>query len=305
MEPRLFIADIAELLNITHPAVHNKIKNLNINPKKAGNRFYIENNDAKKIFKISIQNRIISIQIVKGGTGKTSIANALAMRSCLLGANILCIDLDQQANLTSSFGVEKNPKKVFFDVVSSEIPIEASIITIMPGLDLIPSGLKTVLLDRYIMTHAKNLDSLYRKILSPLKKYDLIFFDCPPAIGHSVSSATLASDLVICPVYPDQFCLDGLDLTWHEIQALNKDYNKNISVKILLNRIDERTVLSNKLSAQLINNETYSKHIFSCFIKSSQEFAKAIEQGSSIFDNSRQTSVKRDVDNIVKILLGL
>ena len=43
----------------------------------------------------------ISFQIVKGGTGKTSLSYSLAVRAYQYGARVLCIDFDQQV-----FGVE-------------------------------------------------------------------------------------------------------------------------------------------------------------------------------------------------------
>ena len=70
------------------------------------------------------------------------------------------------------------------------------------------------------------------------KGYDIILIDCPPAIGPIVTSATLASDLIIAPLDPDDYAIDGIQYCHDEVNKLREDYNLNIDFKILLNKYD-------------------------------------------------------------------
>src|SRR5450830_515521 len=49
---------------------------------------------------------VISVDVVKGGTGKTTTAVELALHLQLMGLKTLLIDLDSQANATQMFGYE-------------------------------------------------------------------------------------------------------------------------------------------------------------------------------------------------------
>ncbi len=306
MNPKLLISDIAPILDVSIPSVHAKIKSNKIQPLKHGNKHYISHDHARDLFKFEFNPKVVSFQIVKGGAGKTTLAFSVALSANLLGARVLCIDLDQQSNLTRSFGFRNKAEKIFYDIVSDTCSIDDAIVNVIPGLDIIPSSIKTAILDKQILAYGSNLEKVYSRIVSPLKKkYDMIIFDCPPAIGHSVASAALASDTVVCPVMPDDYYVDGLELTFEEIKKINEDYNKNIKIQVLLNKIDERFVLSNKIPAAILNNPKYENCIMPCFVRTSQEFSNAIEKGVSIFESSRKTAIKNDIHELTLLLAGL
>lgn len=49
---------------------------------------------------------VVTVNVVKGGTGKTTTAVETAVHLQLMGMRVLCIDLDVQSNLTQSMGYE-------------------------------------------------------------------------------------------------------------------------------------------------------------------------------------------------------
>ena len=78
----------------------------------------------------------------KGGVGKTATAVSLAAYLAEWGQRVLIVDVDPQANATSSLGVDKRTvESSVYDVLAGRIgPAEAVLHTSWPRLDLLPSA---------------------------------------------------------------------------------------------------------------------------------------------------------------------
>lgn len=306
MESKITASEAANYLEITLQALHKQLKVKNLVFEKKQNRVFFGHETARKLFKLSFKKKIIAFQIVKGGTGKTSIAHAVAIKANLYGAKVLCIDLDQQGNLTQAFKVNSEESPIMIDVLKEKISIEETIIRISNGLDIIPSRIENAILDNVIMLGRHALDHVYSDIIEPLKKrYDLIIIDCPPAIGQSVAAATLSSDVVISPVTPEKFCLSGLKITSQELTNIENNYHKNIPMKIVLNKFDSRTSLSHEVLSSLIKHSVYGEKLYKTYIRATQEIPNTIAKGTSIFDTLKTTSAKEDIDLLTKEILEL
>lgn len=304
MNPKMLTTNASNFLNVSLVAIHNKLKSKDLIFQKTSHRSYFGHKTAKEIFKLKISPQIISMQILKGGTGKTTLTQSIGVRCSLYGLKVLFIDLDHQANLTVSCNIETNHKyPIFLDVIKNSIEIEKSIVNIVDGLDIIPSNIKNSILDKTLMINGDPLDNVYYEKLKPLKeKYDIILIDCPPSIGHSVASSILSSDIVINPVNPDQFSMEALNFNYKEMNSLLKKYKKNVKKKILFNKFHGRTNLSYEYLKKLIKHDTYGGDLFDTFIKSSQDFPNSINKGLSIFDAVRKSSAQEDIDLLCREL---
>jgi len=129
--------------------------------------------------------------------------------------------------------------------------------------------------------------------------------DCPPAIGQSVAAVTLAADLVIAPVTPEKFCLSGLKISSQEITNLEQTYQRQIPMKIVLNKFDTRTMLSHEVLSSLIKHPVYATKIYKSYIRVSQEFPNAVAKGGTIFDSLRESTAKEDIDLLTREVLEL
>jgi len=302
MDPKITAKDAANILGITVQGIHKKLKKETITSKKGKNKTYFNHSEAKQLFPFEFNKTVISVQIVKGGAGKTALASSLAVRTSLYGAKVLCIDLDQQANLSRSFGirVDRNTP-VMIDVIEGKANIEDGIVEIADGLHLFPSHIRNAVIDNTIVVERMAIDRVYSDIINPLLNYyDVIFIDCPPALTHSVAAATLSSNLVIAPVTPEFGALDGLDLTVHEFGKLEKHYKKKIKIKIVQNRFDARTSLSHAILQNLIKNPSYNGLMFKTYIRSTQEFPNCYSKAISIFDTLKSSSAKEDIDLLTR-----
>ena len=298
--------DAANFLGVSVQAIHKQLKTKNLAFEKTQNRVYFGHETAVSLFNLSFKKNILAFQIVKGGTGKTSLTHAIAVRSNLYGAKILCIDLDQQSNLTQAFQINAEERPVMVDVLKENINIKDTIINVSEGLDLIPSRIENAVLDNVIMLGRYPLDRVYRdKLNDLLQYYDLIIIDCPPALGQSVAAATLSSNVVIAPVTPEEFSLSGLKMSIQEILDIENNFATNIPFRIILNKFDTRTYLSHEILSTLIKHSNYSEKLFKTYIRTSQDFPNAIANGLSIFDNLKTSSAKEDIDLLTQEILGI
>ncbi|SRR5579883_435663 len=306
MEPKMLVTDAAEVMGTTVQALHNQIKRKNLPHQKSKNRVYFAYETARQLFEIKFNPQVFSFQIVKGGTGKTSLCLGLGIRATLYGARTLLIDLDQQGNLTKACRVKSHDKPIMIELINQDIPVEEGIVSVYEGLDILPSRIENALLDSNLMLKRLPLDRIYKDMIDSLKnQYDLILIDCPPALGSSVTAASLASDRVISPVTPSEFSLEGLEITSREVANIEKSFKKAVPVCPLLNEFDPRTSLSHDTMRFLVTHPKHSQHLIRTAIRRSQEFENVLTKGMSIFDSLANSSAKEDVDLLTRELLKI
>ena len=150
--------------------------------------------------------KVVSIQMLKGGVAKTTSVLNMGLRAAMYGARVLFIDLDQQANLSFALGVEDESLPVWVDVVEKKKTVDECVRFIEPHVDLIPSSLNNSVLDRFLMNSNRNWALAVKTPLEKIRhRYDLILIDTAPALSAINTAVTVASDEVILPVNPDMF----------------------------------------------------------------------------------------------------
>jgi chromosome partitioning protein len=306
MQPKMTAKDAAEFSNVSVQAIHQILKKKDLPFEKSQNRVYFGHETARKLFQLPFSFKVVTFQIVKGGTGKTSTAFNFAIRANLYGARVLCVDLDHQGNMTDFFKVDANKHPVMVDVLAGDAKFKEGIVNVMPGLDLFASRIDNSVIDSELMLRKTNLKKVYRDLfLSVKSNYDIVVVDCPPSLGHSVAAAALASDMIIAPVNPDQSAIKGLELTHREIQEVADQNDVNIDLRVLFNKFDKRTFLSHGTLEKLIKHDVFGKKIFSTYISVNQELPNAVDKGLTIFDSLRDNSAKTDIDLFVREALQL
>lgn len=185
--------------------------------------------------------QIITTAIIKGGTGKTTTAAALAQAATAAGRKVLAIDLDPQANYSFAIGADQN-QPGSYQLLTGSDPAQL-IQQTEQGIDAIPASpdLATI---RTTPGSAKRL----QEAIKPLKKdYDLIFIDTPPQMGELTYNALQASTGLLIPLETDNSSLQGLyqitDIA-HQMQRSNPDLS---ILGGILTRYDSRPKLNRYL----------------------------------------------------------
>lgn len=312
MTPKMTVRDAADFLQMPESQVHKLLLADDLGFAYAQGKTrttatsYFGYNTARQLFKLHKLPKAVAFQIVKGGTGKTSLATAFAIRANLYGLKVLCIDLDQQGNLTQTFGVDAEALPVMIDILAEGYAFAEAIAKVAPGFDLISSRIENALIDDVIKLKNLELTQVYREPFAKLKQdYDLIVIDCPPNLGNSVAAVTLAVDAVISPVVPENFALSGLKITYNTITELEEAYGIKIPFKIVLNKYDARTILSQDALQTLISHPHYKENMLQTYVRTSQEFPNAIAKGISIYDSIKPSIAKADIDFLTREILAI
>lgn len=185
--------------------------------------------------------QIVAVAVIKGGTGKTTTAAALAQAATAAGKKVLAIDLDPQANLSFFIGADQN-RPGSYDLLNGGDPAE--LIQQTPqGMDAI-TGSPDLATERTTPGSANRL----REALEPIKRnYDLIILDTPPQMGELTFNALQAATALLIPLETDSSSLQGLyqitDIA-HQMQRSNPALTV---AGVILTRYDSRPRLNRYL----------------------------------------------------------
>ncbi|MCE3237837.1 MAG: hypothetical protein K0R24_818 [Gammaproteobacteria bacterium] len=306
IQPKMSIAHAAEFLDISMQAAHKQLKLKNIICPKLGNKFYLTYIEARRLFNIKFQHKVIVGQIVKGGTGKTTTIENVASCANSYGAKVLKIDADPQGNLTDACGIDSENLPVLIDVIKGESTVKEAIINLSEGVDLLPSRIENVILDNVIVNERLPLDKLYRNLLEDIANdYDFIFIDCPPTMGQAVTAASLYADTILAPLNPDKFSAKGLKILKQEIETLNKRFKADITYKVFLNKFSGKTILSDKAIVTLLSDPSLEGRILNTTVQFSQEVPNITDTNKNLFSSLKNLQAREDFDRLTCELLSI
>ena len=194
--------------------------------------------------------KIIAIFNQKGGVGKTTTAVNLSAAVGMLGKKTLVVDIDQQGNTTSGFGINKRKLTVSsYDVLIGNTDPESAIIkTKFKNLHVIPSNRELAGAEVELVSMMSREQRLKEK-LDPIKdNFDYIIIDCPPSLGLITLNSFTAADSVLIPVQCEYYALEGLGQLLNTINLVKKHLNKELEIEgAVLTMYDMRTNLSNQV----------------------------------------------------------
>jgi chromosome partitioning protein len=209
---------------------------------------------------------VIAIANEKGGVGKTTTALSLGAALVEGHQEILLVDLDPQANLTLSLGV--NPSSVRRSVadvlLGNYSPVGVSRETGLPGLDLIPASQELILAERFLGVRDR-YEHLLRQALMAASNYDVILLDCPPSLGPITRSALTAANLLIIPTQCEYFSAHALRDMLELVRSIRQRTNPRLRYRVLLTMIDRRNRIHRSLETQV--RQAFSQAVFQTSIE--------------------------------------
>jgi chromosome partitioning protein len=186
--------------------------------------------------------KVIAVANQKGGVAKTTTVHALGTALAALGDRVLLVDLDPQACLTYSAGIdpdvlERSVHDCFVrDVAASDVMTKAGDLVLLPAsIDL--AGSELFLLGK------TGREFALKKVLAPIRDdYDIVLIDCAPSLGVLTIAALTAADAVLIPMQCEALSERGVAQLIETINDVREYTNPSLEIAgVVATMFDART----------------------------------------------------------------
>ena len=228
--------------------------------------------------------RIYTLVNQKGGVGKTTTAINIAAYLAKLGQNVLVVDLDPQANATSSLGVDKRAVQgsTYDALLNGDAPSASILFNERLQLSILPSSPALAGAEVELVEESGREFRLRNALETLDGKYDYILIDCPPSLGLlTVNGLIAARDGVLVPVQCEYLALEGLGQLTQTIQRVQSSLFPGLKVRgVILTMFDPRTNLSADVVREVNNH--FPGQVFKSVVPRSIRLAEAPSYGLPI-----------------------
>ncbi|MBR2208413.1 MAG: ParA family protein [Synergistaceae bacterium] len=245
---------------------------------------------------------------LKGGVGKTTACQNIAVALAKAGRKVAVIDMDPQSNLSAGFGVTPaTTDPQVFDLLTDETKWD-DIVKHKEGVDIIPSSLNLVMAELNQTGLFEN-DLLLREALKQISpdRYDYVFIDSPPQLGIFTRNVLAACDKIIVPMDGGFYSLFGLKLLENSLSVLRDRLENNLEIiGILMTNYNPRLSISHTIFDEV--KKSFGDILFESYISQSVGLIEASSMGLSIFEYSPKSKAaqcyKEVAEELIKRLEG-
>lgn len=256
--------------------------------------------------------KVIAVTNQKGGVGKTTTTENVAIGLARNGCNVLIVDFDPQGDLTSCLGwknndsLEHSVSSMLDDYINdNDINYESLILHHEEHVDLIPANIELADFEMRLVS-VINREQTLSNCIEPLRnQYDYIFIDCPPSLGMLTVNALSAADGVLIPVQTQYLPAKGMTKLLQTVGKVQRKINSNLKITgIVMTLADLNTNLT-KSTIETIR-ESFGKNIrvFDTIIPKATKASEASISGKSIYAYAKDSKVALAYSNLTKELIN-
>ena len=246
---------------------------------------------------------VIAVFNQKGGVGKTTTTLNLTAALVRMGKRPIAIDLDPQAHLSLTFGIQN---------INADTTIGAFFRDDTPLLNLLrehATGARVIPADMGL----SKVEALHSNSAAAARKLKLgldaslalegvpILIDCCPTFGVLTLNALLAADRVLIPVSADFLSMQSVNKLDMALKALEVPLQRKIEKRIVLTRFDARRKLSYDIYDQL--QERYGKALCATRVVENVALAASPTVAQDVFAYAPASPGARDYAKLAMELL--
>lgn len=210
---------------------------------------------------------VISFISYKGGVGKTTLSENIAVCFANAGRSVCIVDADDSAN-SVSWGKKR----------SADLPT----------------------IDVY---RENRSDEIAISIQALNQKYDLVIIDSPPSQIPISDMIILMSNLVIVPLLPKgEQETNTINQFVRKIKSLEIAKGKNIPVHFIINEYDARTSLHKNFAETM--GQTFGDRLFPHKLHNRVAYAEVTHEGKGVVEHSDKKA-KQEVIAVVNHLVQI
>ncbi|HSN06559.1 MAG TPA: ParA family protein [Candidatus Angelobacter sp.] len=230
--------------------------------------------------------RTVAVASQKGGVGKTTTVSSLGVALAELGQEVLLVDLDPQACLTFSLGIDpEDLQRSVRDVLSGAARVRDVVVATEDGVDLVPATIELAQVEALLMAGGGREHALDDALGDLRSHYDWILLDCPPTLGILTVNALTAADEVIVPLQCETLAHRGVGQLVETVRVVTRVTNPRLRIAgILPTMFDGRTSHARAVLADVVDR--YDLPVLEPPIARSVRFAEAPALGRSVLTTS-------------------
>jgi len=218
----------------------------------------------------------IAIANQKGGVGKTAISCHLAFHYRDEGKKVLFIDLDPQANGTSTISKATKPAMTATELFDENAKVKVS----NDSITLVAADSKLTNLER---ANPNVIQNFVNALGSVKDEFDYCIIDTAPTLGLRMTAALIAADYVLSPVEMEGYSIQGITKMLQTIYGVKKKFNPNLEfIGMLANRFNVRSSEQKANLGELLKQ--YGHLMVEAKIGIRSSIAEALSQGVPVWE---------------------
>ncbi|NLG97437.1 MAG: ParA family protein [Chloroflexi bacterium] len=250
--------------------------------------------------------RIYTIVNQKGGVGKTTTAINLGAYLGYYGQRVLLVDIDPQANATSSLGIEKGTvRSGTYEVLIRSASLGPQILhNPRLKLSLLPASPALAGAEVELVEMPRREFRLREALNGIQDRYDYILVDCPPSLGLlTINGLVSGQNGVIIPVQCEYLALEGLGQLTETISRVQAGLFPELEVRgVVLTMFDGRTRLASDVVSEV--RKYFPDLVFESVIPRSIRLAEAPSYGIPISIYAPESNAAKAYASLARELLA-
>ena len=255
--------------------------------------------------------KVIAVTNQKGGVGKTTTTENVAIGLVRPGFDVLIVDFDPQGDLTSCLGwknndaLEHSVSSMLDDYINdNDIDYDSLILHHEEDVDLIPANIELADFEMRLVS-VINREQTLSNCIEPLRdKYDCIFIDCPPSLGMLTVNALSAADEVLIPVQTQYLPAKGMTKLLQTVNKVQRKINSNLKITgIVMTLADLNTNITKSTIDTIRKSFGKNIRVFDTIIPKATKASEASISGKSIYAYAKDSKVAVAYDNLTKELV--